>query len=293
MALDELSLEVPAGSIFGLLGPNGSGKSTLLSLIIARREAAAGSIDVLGSPLDARLRRRMGIVFQEPSLDANMTVGETMLLQGRLFGQPRDETRASTAALLARVGLAGREGAFTSTLSGGMKRRLEVARALLTSPEVLLLDEPTLALDPDSRLALWDHLREASTAGATLLLATNDVSEAERYCDTVALIAGGRLVAQGAPAELKRDLRREAVRVEWNEAVPEIEKAIAGWPGAGEVRTDGRTTHVTTDDASALLARLFERHGPFIHAVRVEQSTLEDVYFQLAGRGVAPGQDGA
>lgn len=285
-ALDGLSLSVPSGAIFGLLGPNGSGKSTLLSLLIGRREPAGGELRVLGEPLSAALRARIGVVFQEPSLDPLMTVRETMLLHGRIFGLSRAAAASQTDRLLARVALDDRAGAYTSTLSGGMKRRLELARALLTSPQVLLLDEPTLALDPDSKQALWQYLLNVNAAGATLLLATNDVYEAERYCRTVALLDEGRVVAQGAPAELKRDLRRDAVRIEWKDGPAHRADLLRAWEGVGSVRLAGATAHVTVDAASAFLTRVFQEYGEHIHAVQIEQSTLEDVYFQLVGRGI-------
>jgi ABC-type multidrug transport system ATPase subunit len=287
-AIDGLSLSVPAGSIFGLLGPNGSGKSTLLGVLIGRRLAAGGDVRVLGQPLSAGLRARVGIVFQEPSLDPVMTVRETMHLQARMFGLPRAVTTRRAALLLDRVGLADRASAATATLSGGMKRRLELARALLPGPDLILLDEPTLALDPDSRQRLWQHLLDANADGCTLLLATNDVHEAERYCHTVALLDEGHLVAQGTPAELKRDLRRDAVRIEWtHDPVAEI-AIMQTWSDVGHVRVAGRTTHVTVDAASPFLTRIFQQSGDLIHGVQIEESTLEDVYFQLVGKGIAP-----
>ncbi|MDP9238683.1 MAG: ABC transporter ATP-binding protein [Chloroflexota bacterium] len=288
VALDHLSLDIPTGAVFGLLGPNGSGKSTLLSILIGRRRALSGDVRVLGRPLASRLRARIGIVFQEPSLDPNMTVRETMTMQGRMFGQKRDHTARQTDALLDRVGLLDRAASMTATLSGGMKRRLELARALLTGPDLILLDEPTLALDPDSRQGLWQHLLEANAAGSTLLLATNDVHEAERYCRTVALLDRGRVVAQGEPAELKRDLRRDAVRIDWKSEPTAEALAIKAWAGVGQVRLAGRTTHVTVDAASPFLTRLFQESGDRIHGVQIEESTLEDVYFQLVGKGIAP-----
>ena len=291
-ALDGLSLTVPQGAIFGLLGPNGSGKSTLLSMLIGRRAPDRGEIRVLGEALTPQLRARMGIVFQEPSLDQTMTVRETMQLQGRMFGLTRTATSERAGALLERVGLVDRATSMTATLSGGMRRRLELARALLTEPALLLLDEPTLALDLDSRHNLWQHLLEANAGGTTLLLATNDVQEAERYCHMVTLLDEGRVVAAGTPAELKRGLRRDAVRVEWKDD-PVAEAAnIQSWPGVGAVRIAGQTTHVTVDAASPFLTRLFEGAGDRIHGVQIEASTLEDVYFQLVGRAITP-QDGA
>jgi ABC-2 type transport system ATP-binding protein len=292
LALDALSLDVPGGAVFGLLGPNGSGKSTLLSILVGRREAASGSVSVFGLPLAPKLRARIGIVFQEPSLDPGMTVRETMAMQGRMFGMKRARAATATERLLGRVGLLDRAASMTTTLSGGMKRRLELARALLSGPELILLDEPTLALDPDSRQALWQHLLEASASGCTLLLATNDVHEAERYCGSVALLDHGRVVAQGAPADLKRDLRHDAVRIEWSDDPAADALAMGAWPGVGHVRLAGRTTHVTVDEASPFLTHVFQESGDRIRAVQIEESTLEDVYFQLVGKGIAPRADG-
>jgi ABC-2 type transport system ATP-binding protein len=286
LALDGLSLDVPRGAIFGLLGPNGSGKSTLISLLVARRTAESGAVRVLGAEPSAASRARTGVVFQEPSLDLMMTVAETMRLQARLFGLRAKQAQADSDALLARVGLRDRERSFTSTLSGGMKRRLELARALLPRPELILLDEPTLALDPDSKLALWEHLLEANAAGCTLMLATNDVYEAERFCHRVALLDRGRVAAEGAPAELKHDLRHDAVRIDWRDEPSTLLASLEAQPGVGHVRLAGNTTHVTVDEASPFLTRIFQQWGDQIAGVHIEPSTLEDVYFQLVGRGI-------
>jgi ABC-2 type transport system ATP-binding protein len=286
LALDALSLGVARGAIFGLLGPNGSGKSTLISLLVGRRIAEGGEVRVLGVPPSAAVRAKTGVVFQEPSLDMTMTVAETMRLQARLFGLPSKQANADAAALLDRVGLRERERSFTSTLSGGMKRRLELARALLPRPELILLDEPTLALDPDSKQALWEHLLEANAAGCTLLLATNDVYEAERYCHRVAMLDRGRVVAEGTPGDLKRDLRHDAVRIDWRDEPSTLLAALEAQPGVGHVRLAGNTTHVTVDEASPFLTRIFQQWGDQIAGVHIEPSTLEDVYFQLVGRGI-------
>jgi ABC-2 type transport system ATP-binding protein len=287
LALDDVSLAVERGTIAGILGPNGSGKSTLLSLLIGRRRVASGEVLVLGEPVSPALRARMAMIFQEPSLDPLMTVSETMHLHGRLFGNSRPHLRGKVDELLGRFGLADRAAAATATLSGGLRRRLELARALLSEPEVLLLDEPSLALDPDSRRTLWQHLLEANAAGATLLLATNDVHEAERYCQTVSFFAHGRVVAEGAPNDLRRGLRRDAVQIDWKSDASAEMPAIDGWAGVGGSRTEGRSAHVTVDNASEFLGRLFREFGASIHNVRIEESTLEDAYFQLAGTGIA------
>jgi ABC-2 type transport system ATP-binding protein len=253
-ALDGVSLEVAAGAIVGLLGPNGSGKSTLLSLVAGLRVPETGELRVLGAQPRSDVRRRIGVVFQESCLDLLMTLEETLVLHGRLFGLGGATLRRSVESALGGFGLAARSHDAVRTLSGGLRRRLELARALLPSPEVLLLDEPTTGLDPDSRRAFWELLRSAQestrrrgfpaspdrpprleslgsgkeraaamppksfggaqTAPLTILTATNDVLEAERECDTVAFLSNGRLVAQGTPDELKRGLRHDSVRVE-------------------------------------------------------------------------------
>jgi ABC-2 type transport system ATP-binding protein len=289
VALDGVNIAVREGAVFALLGPNGSGKSTLLSLVAGRRQPVSGDIRLGGEPLAHRTRAGIGVVFQEPSLDPLMTVGETLALHARLFGVPAGVERERTAQLLERLGLSDRVRARTSTLSGGLKRRLELARALLPAPSTLLLDEPTLALDPEAKQAFWHDLIEANREGATILLATNDVGEAERYCSAVALLDQGRIVAHGIPSDLKRNLRRDAVRIEWNDDPASRVDALGGWEGVGAVRLSGRTTHITVDDATPFLARVFREFGEGIHTVRIEQSTLEDVYFQLVGRGIAGG----
>jgi ABC-2 type transport system ATP-binding protein len=288
VALDAITVEFPPGSVFGLLGPNGSGKSTLLSILTGARTPASGAVAVLGGAPTPRLRSRIGVVFQDGSLDPIMTVAETMRLHGRLFGMRREEVDVRSRELLARMRLDDRAASPTATLSGGLKRRLELARALLPGPELLLLDEPTLALDPDARMALWQYLREANAAGCTLILATNDVQEAERNCDRVALLDRGKLVVEDTPGGLKRELRRDSVRIEWRADARGSTPPIDAWEGVGHVRWAGAEAHVTVDDASRFLTRLFREAGEAVRSVWTAESTLEDAYFQLVGHALGP-----
>ena len=283
VALDGLTLEVPAGSVFGLLGPNGSGKSTLLSLLAGLRAPASGEVRVLGEAPSAALRARTGILFQETCLDPLMTARETLWLSGRLFGLGGGNLRRRIDSLLAAVGLSDRVNALTSTLSGGMKRRLELARVLLPSPELVLLDEPTTGLDPDAEAALWERLLAANRDGATIVLATNRVGEADARCDRVAFLHRGRLVAQGTPSELKAGLRRDAVWVEWPGLTQRAADEIAGWEDVGALTWSAPTLHATVDAASAFVPRLFTLAGDGIRSVRVRESTLEDAYFDIVG----------
>ena len=279
-ALERFSLAVPAGSVFGLLGPNGSGKSTFVTLVAAMTPPDEGQLLVFGEPPAAALRGRVGVVFQENAQDPLMTVEETLALAGRIFGVPRGQLRARGEEVLRAFGLYGRAGEPVSTLSGGMRRRLEMARALLHEPELLLLDEPTTGVDAGERQALWEQLLARRGQERTILLATNDLAEADSVCDKVAFVRDGAVVATGTLQELKRGLRRESVRVMW----PGVDEATLGtvgaWPGTGTVSREGDTVHITVDDGAALVPRLFELAPGQVRAVSIERSTLEDVYFQ-------------
>jgi len=290
-ALDSLSLAVPQGSIFGLLGPNGSGKSTLISLLAAMQAPQAGSLTVLGEKPGPRLRSRLGILFQETCLDPLMTVEETLRLHGKLFGFSGQTLKSSSDRVLALLELDQRAGDAAATLSGGMKRRLELARALLTGPELLLLDEPSVGLDLEVRSRLWGHLRDTNEEETTLIVATNDVLEAERYCHSVAFLSRGRTLAMGTPDELKRGLKRDSVRLEWPDLTESTLCDIASWPGVGRATWIAPILHVTVDDASSFVPRLFQAVGEGIRAIHIRESTLEDAYFQLVGLPIAERQE--
>ena len=287
-ALDGVSLAVPTGAIVGLLGPNGSGKSTLLAAVAGLRTPQQGEVRVLGMASGPQARSGLGVVFQASSLDPLMTLHETIWLHGRLFGLGGKTLRQRVDGLLEQFGLAERSRDAVGTLSGGLRRRLELARALVPSPQVLLLDEPSTGLDPDSRRALWQHLRSARAAGVTLLLATNDVHEAERECDTVVFLHQGRVIAEGTPAALKGDLKHDAVRVECGDgAAAELAEAVASWPGVGRVTAADSLVHVTVDDVSVFVPKLFQARADGIRAIRIEPSTLEDAYFEIAGAALS------
>ncbi len=291
-ALDGLTLDVPAGSVFGLLGPNGSGKSTFIAMLAAMESPPGGELRVFGQPPAPGLRGRIGTVFQENTADPLMSVGENLRFAGRLFGLGGAALSGRIAELLGQFGLSERERDGAVTLSGGMRRRLEVARALLHDPELLLLDEPTTGVDPGERRALWDALRSAGER-RTILLATNDLAEADGVCDQVAFLSGGRVVAHGTPTDLKRGLRRESVRITWDAPEPERLRELSSWPGTGELSTADGVVHVTVDDASHFIPRLFALAPGAIRAVTVESSSLEDAYFQHVQRRVQPAPAGA
>jgi ABC-2 type transport system ATP-binding protein len=281
-ALDRLSLEVPRGTVFGLLGPNGSGKSTLLSILAGLRSPESGSVRVLGVSPSPALRQRIGYLFQATSLDPLMSAWETLWLHGRLYGMGGASLRSRVRAALQVVKLAERAQDQIALLSGGMKRRLELARALLTSPELLLLDEPTTGLDPDSEQAFWSHLHDLRGAGTTVLMATNKVGEADRYCDRVAFMHRGTVVAEGPPSELKAGLKHDGVWLEGSFG-PELVQSVSAWPEVGRLTWAPPVLHVTVDSASAFVPRFFQTAGETIISVRIREATLEDAYFDIVG----------
>ena len=292
-ALDSLTVAIPQGDLFGLLVPNGSGKSTFLSLLAGIEGTLNGSLSVLGQKPDSRLRCQIGILFQDSCLDLLMTAAETLRLHGKMFGLYGSRLSYRIGEVLEAVGLSDRAGEATGHLSGGMKRRLELARALLPSPRILLLDEPTVGLDPDAKARLWSHLMQINGEGTTLIVATNDVQEAERYLKSVAFLHQGHLVAQGSPIDLRQGLQKDSVRVEWPDLGEEQREEIANWPGVGKVTWSPPLLHVTVARAGSFVPQLFKAAADSdassggIKAVRIQESTLEDAYFQLVGLPVA------
>ena len=286
--VEGLNLRLGAGEIVALLGPNGSGKSTVLSLAGALLQTHSGSVAAFDRPLDAQSRRRIGILHQDGSLDPLMTVREALSLHGRLFGFSGRRLAERISRSLAAIELETRAGELIETLSGGMRRRLEFARALLHDPDLLLLDEPTLALDPESEAAIWALIDGAAGSGAAVLLSTNDVAEAERHCARAAFLDGGTQVAAGTPAELKRDLRHDAVRVEWHDLPAATLEEIRAWEGVGRVTWADPILHASVDSASAFVPTLFRIADGAIEGVHIHESTLEDAYFQLVGRPLLP-----
>ncbi len=289
-ALDGLTLDIPAGSVFGLLGPNGSGKSTFISILAAMEVPIEGELRVFGEAPAARLRGRIGTVFQENTADPLMTVTETLRLAARLFGVGSARFRERSAMLLEAFGLSARADDPTSALSGGMRRRLEMVRALLHDPELLLLYEPTTGVDPEERRALWGALLDGEVGRRTILIATNDLAEADTVCDSVAFIQAGRVVVTGTPAELKRGLRRETLRVTWVDPSEAQLAQVRSWPGAGEVTVAEGVVHISVDDASSFAPRLFELAPGTIRSLRIDTSSLEDAYFQHVSQRSRPAE---
>ena len=278
-----LDLELVRGECFGLLGPNGAGKTTTLRLCLGLIEPAAGEVRLLGLPVPERAREarlRVGVVPQADNVDPDFTVRENLLVYGRYFGLARREVEARLPGLLDFAGLAGRADARIQALSGGMRRRLTLARALVNDPDLVFLDEPTTGLDPQARHLIWERLKQLTARGRTLLLTTHFMDEAERLCDRIAVIDHGRLIAQGTPADLiATHIEPEVVEVHG--------EALAAWAAAEgrqlaeRCEQAGETAFCYVRDPKPLLASL-AGHSRLRYLHR--RANLEDVFLKLTGR---------
>jgi lipooligosaccharide transport system ATP-binding protein len=282
-AVDGVDFDVSRGQAFGFLGPNGAGKSSTMRMIQCVSPPSAGELSVLGmDPATAgpRIRARLGVVPQEDTLDAELTVRENLLVYARYFGMSWAAARARAGELLEFVQLADKVDARVQTLSGGMKRRLTIARSLVNSPELLLLDEPTTGLDPQARHVVWDRLFRLKAQGVTLVLTTHYMDEAEQLCDRLVVMDTGRIVAEGSPRELiERYSTREVVELRYPPGVP-----APRWDAdAARVEALADRLLVYTDHGDAVAASA-ARRDPAPLGVLVRRSSLEDVFLRLTGR---------
>jgi ABC-2 type transport system ATP-binding protein len=284
VALDDLSFDVAPGTIFGLLGPNGSGKSTLFRILTTMMAPTSGRVTIAGIDAVRRpdeVRRRIGVVFQSPSLDRKLTVRENLTALGRLYGLSGAHLQARIGETLERLGLADRAGELVETLSGGLRRRVEIARALLAGPSILLFDEPSSGLDPAARLELVSviaGLRDQQ--GVTVLLATHVLEEAER-CDRLLLLHRGRRVAEGTPAELKSRVGGDVVVLEVAE--PEVMRGrILERFGLQAQAADG-ALRVEIPNGHRFIAELVEAFPGAIRSIGLHRPTLEDVFLDETG----------
>ncbi len=289
VALDGVSFSVRAGEVFGFLGPNGAGKSTLFSILAGLLPASSGRLLLDGSPLDPStraLRARMGVVFQEPSLDSKLSAEENLRLGAALFRVPRDQARRRTAELLAAAGLSDRARDPAGKLSGGMRRRLEIARALIHRPEVLLLDEPTTGLDALSFRSTWETLRALRGAGGTTVVLTTHRPDEAAHCDRLAILSRGRVVAVETPESLLSRVAGDVVVVEAAGAGA-LAAEIAERFGVA-VRASGDAVSIERERGHELVPRLVEAfpEGRF-RSVSVRRPSLADAFLHVAGEDLA------
>jgi ABC-2 type transport system ATP-binding protein len=283
-ALREVTFSIARGEIFGFLGPNGGGKTTLFKLLSTLAPIQSGSARLFGHDLAGEtgaVRRRLGVVFQHPSLDGKLTVGENLAAHGHLYGITGKRLRERNVAMLERLGLAARERDRVETLSGGLQRRVELAKALLHEPALLLLDEPSTGLDPAARREFWnylEHLREHE--GVTVVLTTHYMEEAER-CDRIGIMHQGKLVAIAPPGELKSEVGGDVIVIRTEE--PEVlqRKILARFKLKSQL-VDG-AIRIEKLRAHELVRDLIDAFGEEIESVSFGKPTLEDVFVHLTG----------
>jgi lipooligosaccharide transport system ATP-binding protein len=291
-AVDGIAFDLRRGEAFGFLGPNGAGKSSTMRMIGCVSPPTAGELSILGMDSVRQgqaIRARLGVVPQEDTLDVELTVRENLLIYGRYFGLRRDVIAERTSRLLDFVQLTDRAGDQVEPLSGGMKRRLTIARSLINEPEILLLDEPTTGLDPQARHVVWDRLFRLKQQGVTLVLTTHYMDEAEQLCDRLVVMDGGRIVAGGSPRELiERYSTPEVLELRFrpsdhDQAAEKVATALAtaGLAARTEMLADRLLLYVPDGDAALAAVRAC---GVEPVTFLVRRSSLEDVFLRLTGR---------
>jgi lipooligosaccharide transport system ATP-binding protein len=286
-AVRGIDVDVAAGEVFGFLGPNGAGKSSTMRMIACVSPRSGGTLQVLGMDPDVdgpRIRARLGVVPQLDNLDSELTVRENLQIYGRYFGLSRARAREKAAELVEFAQLADRADDPVEPLSGGMKRRLTIARSLVNDPELLLLDEPTTGLDPQARHLLWERLYRLKREGVTQILTTHYMDEAEQLCDRLVVMDAGVVVAEGSPAELiARHSTREVLELRFGPEQPVPEGLVQRSAERAEVLPDRLLLY--TADGEHLQGEL-ARAGVRPLSALVRRSTLEDVFLRLTGRSL-------
>jgi lipooligosaccharide transport system ATP-binding protein len=286
VAVDGVDFSIAQGESFGFLGPNGAGKTSTMRMISCVSPISGGTLRVLGkdpATEGASIRARMGVVPQEDSLDLDLTVMDNLMIYGRYFDMPKKVIRARAEQLLEFAQLTDRAHDRVDPLSGGMKRRLTIARALISDPDLLILDEPTTGLDPQARHLLWDRLYRLKQQGVTLVITTHYMDEAEQLCDRLVVMDAGGFAAEGTPRELiEQHSTREVVELRFQPGEHEgVAPALAELAERHEVLPDRVLLY--TDDGDAALAQVHAR-GFVPQSTLVRRSTLEDVFLRLTGR---------
>ncbi len=285
-AVDAIDFDIAKGEAFGFLGPNGAGKTSTMKMITTVSPITEGNLSVFGldpTTQGRAIRQKLGVIPQEDNLDLELTVAENLYVYGRYHDMDRETIRRRIDELLDFAQLSDRHDAKVDSLSGGMKRRLTIARALINDPDLVILDEPTTGLDPQARHVLWDRLYRLKQQGATLIITTHYMDEAEQLCDRLVVMDGGKIVAEGSPRKLIEDhAPREVVEIRFADG--EIDQAgprLEGVANRTEILADRIILY--TDDADATQEKMTER-GIHPEQVLVRRSTLEDVFLRLTGR---------
>jgi ABC-2 type transport system ATP-binding protein len=292
-ALDNLTLEIGAGELFGLLGPNGAGKTTLISILSTILAPTSGVASVCGH--DVRLeedsvRQCIGIVFQDPSLDDELTGEENLDFHGRLYGLDAKTRNSRIEEVLGLVDLKDRRADLIKTYSGGMRRRLEIARGLMHMPRVLFLDEPTLGLDPQTRRKIWAYIRNLKESfGMAIILTTHYMDEADQLCSRIAIIDQGKIVAMDTPEGLKESLGGDLLELTTPDHRDEFLERLSSLEDVKSISTEDGTVMLTVKNGESLIPKVFETaqsSSVGISSVSLRKPNLEDVFIKLTGREI-------
>jgi len=292
VAVDSISFTVRKGEIFSFLGPNGAGKSTTINVLTTLLPIQKGEVRIAGHDVSAEpgeVRKAIGIVFQEETLDRDLTVREILEFHGKLYGMPREERHKRIDEMIRLVELEKKRDVLIKHLSGGMKRRLEIARGLMTRPHVLYLDEPTLGLDPQSRLRVWDYIRQVNREGTTIFLTTHYMDEADSLSDRISIIDHGKIIVTGTSDELKNALGEDMIYLETGDDA-KTTGILSGLPEVRDVKPSLRGLSVTlnqegTRTLPVILDRLKEG-GIMIKSANLKKPTLDDVFVHFTGREI-------
>ena len=294
VALDGLDLHIKEGELFGLLGPNGAGKTTTIGILTTRVEATDGDAIVAGASVreePTKVRARIGVVPQRPNPDRALTAVQNLVFHATYFGVPRAEAGRRAAELMEKLGIADKANSKVDGLSGGQQQRLMIARALIHEPHVLFLDEPTVGLDPQARLALWDVLRELHGQGRTIVMTTHYMEEADQLCDRVAIIDRGKLLALDTPAALKAQAPGDPlVEVTFDADAEPLAATARAIPAVSNVEAKGPLLRVYGRSVGEIIPALLaasDAHGRTVRDVHIARPSLETLFISLTGRKLA------
>jgi ABC-2 type transport system ATP-binding protein len=297
VAVDDISFAVKKGQIFSFLGPNGAGKTTTINVLTTLLPIQEGKVLIAGFDVQKQpddVRRSIGIVFQNPTLDWNLTAWESLEFHARIYSIPKDVRQARIEELLRLVELFDKRNTFVKHLSGGMKRRLEIARGLLTRPVVLFLDEPTMGLDPTSRLKTWDYVRKINKEGVTVFLTTHYMDEADQLSDNICILDRGKIIASGTSESLKSALGMDMIYLETDNDFKSTQ-IIQAMEVTSAVRPTPEGLIVSLRDGSQCMPKLVEKireENIEIKSINLKKPTLDDVFIYFTGRGLREENNG-
>jgi len=289
-AVDTISFEVGGGELFGLLGPNGAGKTTTINMLSTLLKPTSGSARLAGFDINQEMdevRKYIGIVFQEPALDGELTGRENLEFHAMMYGMPKDERRKKIKEVLGMVELKDRADVIVNAYSGGMKRRLEIARGLMHKPKVLFLDEPTLGLDAQTRRKIWEYIKKLKKLGVTIILTTHYMEEADTLCDRVAIIDRGKIVALDTPEKLKEMLGGDTVSLEVCKTCKSFMEELGKTKWAKSIKKHDGTLTITTEYGEKRIPDIFRiAQKTKIKSIRLHKPSLENVYLHFTGKTI-------